>query len=257
MPNKIYLDVDETVGVDTIAEMQRSMMEAALMYPGCEFEVRNGTMQRSGDFRIGTHVNLYPEADSSGLYGLSGDQESHIVLSRDPMTYGGGLGYRSVSGRTHVVKADLNALDGLTSDERVNAITKAITREAGRMYGRRESLLRDDLSDEEIEDAWNEIQGIFADEAGDPEEELEQLDEVFSRIRKNPSTGKRQQKLYCAVGEKTAPAQKPKQKKAPQQAQSKKKPQPKATQPKLPQKKSGGGKRKVGPMKVGKISGLK
>ena len=245
MPNKIYIDVDETVDGVSIAEMQRSMLEASLMYPGCEFEMRRGSMRDGGDFRYGAHVNLYPEASSDGLYNLGGDQTSHIVMTRDELSYGEGLGYRSPSGDTRVVKTDLRSLDGLSSSERVDAFTRAINGEAARMTGRYPSLHFD--SDVEALAAYEEVQRILEDDAAEPEETLEELDRLFTRYEKK-GPRKRGKKRYYAAGEKAKPTvtQKPKQKKA-QGNVSKPKPQPKKNN----------GKRKRGTLKIGEVTSLK
>lgn len=257
MPNKIFLDIDETVGPDAIAEMERSMMEASLMYPGVQFELQRGSMQNKGDYRTSMHVDLYPDAGSNVPYGLTGDHESHIVMTRDPMTYGGGLGYRSASGNTRVIKTDLTTLGGLTSDERVTAITRALTNEAGRMYGRQEPLLmRSDLTEEEMEAAWNEIERILEDDAGDPEERQDLIREAINRVVKEPFPSRRKTGKYSVAVVKPAQTQKPAQKKAQKKKQSQKKSQPKNAQPKQPPKKDGE-KRRPNSMKIGKVSKLK
>lgn len=251
MPNKIFIDVDETVDPVSIAEMQKSMMETSLMYPGCEFEMRRGSMRDSGDFRYGAHVNLYPEASSDGLYNLGGDQTSHIVMTRDELSYGKGLGYRSPSGDTRVVKTDLRSLDGLSSSERVDAFTRAINGEAARMTGRAPTLYFD--SDEEALAAYEEVQRILEDDTAEPEETLEELDKLFTRYERRGS-GKRSKKKYYVAEEKAA------SKPAKQPAQKQKKTQPKAqvTAPKRkqPQKKNGNNRRS-GTMQIGKVTSLK
>ena len=122
---------DNTVAPDELALIQRQMMEASLMYPGCNFQLQRDDYGAGAD-PYGVD-SLYPEVALRN--GVRSDLDtSHVVLSHDDRVVTDDFHYHA--GRTFVTKQNLDMLDGLSPTEQSEMLGLTLNDQLDLMYGR-------------------------------------------------------------------------------------------------------------------------